>query len=112
MTEMDTKRFLTAMQENEEYAIRVAEAKAPEELVALFREIGLEISAEEAADYMAQAKARMESDELDAEMLDAVNGGIGLGYLLTCAAFGAGAGIVLGLVVVGLYCAYRKSTRR
>lgn len=106
MTTMETEKFLTEIKENEEYAIRVAQATAPEELAGLFREIGIQITTEEAADLMAQAKEKLDSCELDEEMLDAVNGGIG--YLLGCIAFGAGAGVVLGLCAVGIYYLYKK----
>lgn len=106
MTEMENKRFLEKIQESEEYAIRVYEAKTAENLVALLKEIDIEISTELATEYMAEAKKDLEATELDEKMLDNVNGG--LGYLLTCLAFGAGAGVVAGLVVVGLYYAYRK----
>lgn len=106
MTTMETQKFLTEIQENEEYAIRVAQATAPEELAALFEELGIHITTEEAAEYMAQAKEKMGQCELDEEMLDAVNGGIG--YLLGCVLYGAGAGVVLGLVAVGVYYLYKK----
>ena len=113
MTQIETTKFLNAMQENEEYARRVAEAKDPDALAALFNEIGIDVSAEEAADYLNQAQARIDAGELDDEMLEAVNGGGAiLAYLGTCAAFGAGAGIVAGLIVVGLYYAYKKSQKR
>jgi len=106
MTNLESTKFLTAMQENEEYAMRVAQAEAPEDLAALFKEIGIDITAEEAADLMAQAKAKLESGELDEEMLDNVSGGVG--YLLGCIIYGGVAGVVLGLVVVGVYYAYKK----
>lgn len=111
MTNNDINRFLNEMQENEEYALRVAQAKTPEALAALFDEININISLEESAEYLAQAQAQLDSGELNEEMLEAVNGGFGLLYLAKCAAFGGAAGVVLGLVAVGLYYAYRKSQR-
>ena len=112
MTQVQTQQFLTAIKENEEYAIRVAQANEPEKLVDLFREIGLEVTSEEAAQYLAEAKSQLETTELSEEMLETVNGGsLTIGYLLGCAAFGAVAGVVLGLVVVGIYCAYKKYMR-
>lgn len=112
MTELQNKQFLNALQENEDYAIRVAQATQPEELVSLLEEIGITIPVQEAATYMAEAKAQLEATELTDEMLDHVNGGsLTIAYLLTCAAYGAAVGVIAGLVVVGIYYAYRKNMR-
>lgn len=109
MTNIDSQKFISAISEDVAYAKRVSEANTPKALADLMKEKDICISTEEAADLLRQAKEKLESEELDEDILDAVNGG--LGYLATCAAFGGGAGVVLGLVAVGLYYAYRKNFR-
>ena len=51
MTTLETEKFFNEIKENEEYAVRVAQATAPEELVALFEEIGIQVTTQEAADW-------------------------------------------------------------
>jgi len=109
MTTIDNQKFIAALSEDESYALRVAEATTPEALVELMKEKDITVAVEEAADLFRQAKEKLKSDELDEEVLEAANGG--LGYLATCAAFGGATGVVFGLVVVGLYYAYRKNFR-
>lgn len=109
MTTIDNQKFVAALSNDEAYALRVAEVTTPKALVELMKEKDITVTIEEAADLLRQAKEKMESDELDEEVLDVVNGG--LGYLATCAAFGGAAGVVLGLCAVGLYYAYRKNFR-
>lgn len=105
MNNQECTKFLTEIQQNEEYAIRVAQAAAPEDLVALMREIDIQITEEEAASLLAQAKEKLTSGELPEEVLEAVNGGFAL---TTAIIGGAVVGVVLGLCVVALYYHGRK----
>ena len=108
MNTFDYTSFYEKLQNDEEYGRKVADSKTAEELIPLLAEANLVVTSDEANEILAQVDHRINAGELDDELLEMVNGGLGLAYLGKCALCGGVAGIGFGILAVGLYYAYRK----
>lgn len=84
MTKEETVKKIDELYENEQFRTKAASCETVEEIIAVFKEEGVEITEK---DFAAVENYNAKS-ELNADELDNVAGGVGL---LTCLAVGVGA---------------------
>ena len=78
MIELEGKKILKAMTENEETVKQAANIKTPEDFVVFAKKADVNVTIDDAKMIMEKATELHDSDELDESVLELVNGGFGV----------------------------------